>query len=235
LTTQRRDAAIAEIEGRLNSSDLEKFRHLLGHASSYLTLREDRMLVLGRSRSSMRAPVLAIGRSLCRDAGLDAPDDAFFLDFEELQAAASGGRDLRGVVAERRAADAYWRNVVPPALLGPRASKDAPPEITAIKGVPASKGAVRAVARVVFDLRDAHRLQQGEVLVTRSTAPPWTPLFAVAGAVVTDAGGLLSHCAIVAREYGIPAVVGTSVATLLIPDGAIVNVDGASGVVTVEE
>jgi pyruvate,water dikinase len=86
-----------------------------------------------------------------------------------------------------------------------------------------------------MDLTEADKLQSGEVLVCPSTAPPWTPLFAIACAVVTDSGGVLSHSAIAAREYGIPAVVGTMVGTHRIPDGATVTVDGAQGIVRIEE
>jgi pyruvate,water dikinase len=77
-------------------------------------------------------------------------------------------------------------------------------------------------------------LQPGEVLVCRATTPAWTPLFGVAGAVVTNAGGALSHTAIVAREFGIPAVLGTQNGTSFIPDGATVTVDGTAGVVTIQ-
>jgi pyruvate,water dikinase len=80
-------------------------------------------------------------------------------------------------------------------------------------------------------LKDADRLQRGDILVAETTAPPWTPLFATAAAVVTDTGAILSHCAVVAREYGIPAVVGTGVATHLIQDGQWIEVDGDSGLV----
>jgi pyruvate,water dikinase len=83
-------------------------------------------------------------------------------------------------------------------------------------------------------LTDAASLLPGEVLVCPTTAPPWTPLFATAAAVVTDTGGILSHCAVVAREYGIPAVVGTGVATQRIRTGQRVTVDGAAGTVTLE-
>ena len=69
------------------------------------------------------------------------------------------------------------------------------------------------------------------MLVTETTAPPWTPLFARAAAIVTDQGGMLSHCAVVAREYGIPAVVGTGVATSTVVDGQMVEVDGGTGIV----
>jgi pyruvate,water dikinase len=80
---------------------------------------------------------------------------------------------------------------------------------------------------------EADRLQPGDILVARTTAPPWTPLFATAAAIVTDTGGILSHSAIVAREYGIPAVVGTALATTLIQDGQTIEVDGDNGVVRV--
>ena len=87
--------------------------------------------------------------------------------------------------------------------------------------------------RVVADSSEMDRVQAGDVLVTRATTPAWTLLFASAAAVVTEGGGLLSHCAIVAREYGIPAVVGAAGAAMLIPDGAQVTVDGFEGRVTV--
>ncbi len=81
----------------------------------------------------------------------------------------------------------------------------------------------------------AHDLESGDVLVCVMTSPAWTPLFAVAGAIVTDTGGILSHPAIAAREYGIPAVVGAKRATAAIPDGALVTVDGTAGTVTILE
>jgi phosphoenolpyruvate synthase/pyruvate phosphate dikinase len=97
-----------------------------------------------------------------------------------------------------------------------------------LKGSP---GTARGRARVIRSLADAHRLGAGEVLVTETTAPPWTPLFARAAAIVTDAGGILSHCAVVAREYGVPAVVGTRTGTRAIEDGRLVEVDGTAGTV----
>ena len=104
-----------------------------------------------------------------------------------------------------------------------------------LRGTGASGGVVRGVARVIASLEDAPRLGAGEVLVCRSTAPPWTPLFAVAGAIVTNIGGVLSHSAIVAREYAIPAVVGASDATERIADGVEVTVDGDGGTVTIHD
>ncbi len=80
----------------------------------------------------------------------------------------------------------------------------------------------------------AGKLRKGDVLVAETTAPPWTPLFATASAVVTDTGGILSHCAVVAREYRIPAVVGTGRATAAICDGQILEVDGDAGLVRID-
>ena len=103
----------------------------------------------------------------------------------------------------------------------------------ALKGVAGSAGVVRGPAKVVRSLAEAARLQPGDVLVTERTLPPWTPLFGIAAAVVTDIGGVLSHCAIVAREYRIPAVVGTGRATKTFHDGQLLEVDGDAGTVRV--
>jgi pyruvate,water dikinase len=95
-----------------------------------------------------------------------------------------------------------------------------------------AKGKVTGVARVATTLDEARNVQPGEILVTITTLPPWTPLFGVVAAVVTETGGPLSHCAIVAREYGIPAVVGVPGATQRITTGQRISVDGAAGTVT---
>jgi pyruvate,water dikinase len=100
-----------------------------------------------------------------------------------------------------------------------------------IRGSRGSPGKVRGSARVIRSLAEAGKLQPRDVLVVPTTAPPWTPLFATAAAVVSDTGGILSHCAVVAREYGIPAVVGTGNATALLRDGELIEVDGDAGTV----
>jgi pyruvate,water dikinase len=103
-----------------------------------------------------------------------------------------------------------------------------------LRGMAGSKGRVTGIARVARSLDEAGALQPGEILVAVTTMPPWTPLFGIAGGVVTESGGPLSHCAIVAREYGIPAVVGTAGATRRIMTGQRITVDGSSGSVTLE-
>ena len=100
-----------------------------------------------------------------------------------------------------------------------------------IKGVAASPGKVTGAARVLHGPEDFSRMKPGDVLVAPITTPAWTPLFAMASAIVTDVGGPLSHGSIVAREYGIPAVLGTGVATRRIQNGQTITVDGSAGTV----
>ena len=159
-------------------------------------------------------------------------------------------RDWAALVSERRAERERWAAVVPPRELGtqpPQAVREnpitavffgTPPEPSqdpkVINGIGASAGTVTATVRVVRSLSEAGKLQPGDVLVCEMTMPAWTPLFASVSAVVADSGGVLSHCAIVAREYRIPCVVGTRVGTQVLKDGQRITVDGAQGVVRIE-
>ncbi len=101
-----------------------------------------------------------------------------------------------------------------------------------LKGIPASKGKVRSVARVILNEASFAKFKPGEILVVRQTSPAWTPLLAVADGVVTEIGGALSHAAIVAREYGIPAVVGVENATKIITSGQLIEIHGEKGTVS---
>lgn len=105
--------------------------------------------------------------------------------------------------------------------------------INQIKGIPASPGTFKGETCLVKSLQDFSKFGSGMVLVSETTNPVWTPLICAAGAVVTDLGGSLSHAAIVSREYRIPAVVGTKVATRILKDGDLVEVDGSEGLVTI--
>ncbi|MCB8946155.1 MAG: hypothetical protein H6658_20615, partial [Ardenticatenaceae bacterium] len=102
-----------------------------------------------------------------------------------------------------------------------------------VRGQAASAGVRQGRARLIHTLADAGKLQPGEVLITKAATPPWTPLFGVATAVVTDTGGILSHCAVIAREYGIPAVVGTGQATHIFRTGQLLEVNGTTGTVRI--
>jgi pyruvate,water dikinase len=129
-----------------------------------------------------------------------------------------------------RAIVAYLRGIQ--AL--PEHEAETGPSTCMVQGIPAVAGRHRGVARVIRDEGEFNRLGVGEVLVCPMTSPAWSILFERAGALVTDYGGVLSHPAVLAREYGIPAVVATRDGTRRIPDGAIVLVDGTAGIVTVE-
>ena len=98
-----------------------------------------------------------------------------------------------------------------------------------LRGSAGSRGRAEGVARVVHSVDELHLCSPGEILVCRSTTPPWTPVFASIAALVTDTGGVLAHGAIVAREYAIPAVMGTKIGTAVITDGQRITVDGDTG------
>lgn len=203
----------------------------------------------------VRAVLLEFGRRLAASGTIAARDDVFFLNGDEIKdaIAAATPPDLKSVVAERTAEMEQWDKVQPPPMIGtdygpppdnpvtraigrffggpPPAADPERPDV--IKGNAGSPGSITGIARVIIKLSDAGRLNRGEILVTATTSPPWTPLFATAGGIVTDTGGPLSHCAIVAREYGLPAVVGTGMATGVIQDGQQIEVNGDSGEVRI--
>jgi pyruvate,water dikinase len=188
------------------------------------------VLVLARAR----ALLLGIGEDLARSGPLESAEDIFFVSLPEAWSALAG-RDLRSVVSERRAT--YERELdrrhVPRILLSDGTEPAAEEMVAAdgaLRGTPASPGTVRAKARVILDPTGA-RLEPGEILVAPSTDPGWTPLFLTAGGLVMEMGGAMSHGAVVAREYGIPAVVGVPEATERIATGERITVDGAAGTI----
>ena len=149
------------------------------------------------------------------------------------------GDSLRDRVCERRQEHAFWSTKQPPDTIGAvpleGGTVKTPPDQSLIYGSAASRGVYTGRARVIHAADEGVRLQRGEVLVCETASPSWTPLFAIAGAVVTDGGSALGHAAITAREYGVPCVVATRVATRLIRDGTLVTVDGGAGTVTRRE
>jgi pyruvate,water dikinase len=183
-----------------------------------------------------RRELLAIGVELAAAGRLVQAPDVFFLDLGEVRAALMG-RDLRDVVAGRRADHdrEMGRRHVPRVLLSdgtePEARAGVPPAADgALVGIAASSGSATGPARVVLEPTGAH-LAPGEILVAPSTDPGWTPLFLTAGGLVMEMGGANSHGAVVAREYGIPAVVGVPDATTEITTGEQLTVDGTRGLV----
>jgi len=230
-----------------------QFEHLLQAAQAGAILHEDHGYYIDwQGAYWVRMVLLECGRRLAAGGVIANPDDVFLLTFAEARdaLAALPGGDRQALVTERQAEMARFRGVQPPPALGtppPGAPPDNPmmratqrffggPPPTAqepgtVRGNAGSPGKVTGRAVVIRSLAEAGRLRQGDILVAETTAPPWTPLFVTAGAIVTDTGGILSHSAVVAREYRIPAVVGTGTATRLIRDGQLVEVDGDAGLV----
>ena len=204
----------------------------LREAQELLPVREDHNTLCDqRLGAASRYRWLSIGRLLLERGLAEDAGDVFYFTLDELREALEGGTTPgSGTIEERRREQAAYRAAQPPPVLGrPLASEKG--EAGILQGTGASPGVYRGRARVIRSLAEAGRLGDGEILVCGVTAPTWTPYFAVAGAVVTDAGGALSHTAVVAREYGIPAVVGTRTGTRTVPDGGLIEVDGSEGVV----
>ncbi len=218
--------AIERVSARLPGRARRRWRKTVDALRPMHVAREatvywiEEFLVLARMASDeVAARLVARGQ-------LDQPADIRFCYLDEVtRALENADHVLTGTVARRRrrrgAAEAIWWD------RGGQAD-----DADGWKGVPASGGRATGTARIVHGPADFGRLQPGDVLVCPYTDPTWTPLFSVATAVVADTGGPLSHAAIVAREYAIPAVLGVQHATATIPDGATITVDGTAGTIT---
>ncbi|HVD52375.1 MAG TPA: PEP/pyruvate-binding domain-containing protein, partial [Candidatus Udaeobacter sp.] len=231
------EAMIKTLASRLHGPRRIVLRFLLGRVRLLSGLREQPKFQIMRVFALGHALIAPVGAELADRGLLDTADDVFFLTLPDLRRAIAG-EDLRSVVKERR--EVYRREQgrrhIPRVLLSD--GTDAETELPAatdggIRGTPASPGIARGIARVILSPVGA-RLEPGEVLVAPSTDPGWTPLFLTAGALVMEMGGMMSHGAVVAREYGIPAVVGVPDATGRIATGEHVTVDGSAGTVAKE-
>ncbi len=167
---------------------------------------------------------------------IDQSDDIFYLTFQELHDGVRTNRVDRELIGRRRAEFHSFRKLTPPRVMtsdgevvtGTYRREDVP--AAALPGLPVSAGAVEGRARMILDMARAE-VEPGDILVTAYTDPSWTPLFVAIGGLVTEAGGLMTHGAVIAREYGLPAVVGVEGATRLIRDGQRIRVDGTQGYV----
>jgi phosphohistidine swiveling domain-containing protein len=210
-------------------------RFALGRVRELVGMRETHKDYLVRVLAHVREQLRAVGAELADRRLLAEAEDVFFLDLVQTRAALAGA-DFRAVVAQRREdyEGELRRRQVPRVMLSDGTQTEAlaspghEPAEGQLAGTPASAGTVTAVARVVLDPVGAY-LEPGEILVAPSTDPGWTPLFLTASGLVMEMGGSNSHGAVVAREYGIPAVVGVPDATLRIATGQRITVVGATG------
>jgi pyruvate,water dikinase len=263
LSAARREDQTNQAITRLGPKRRAAFLRLLRWAQRAAPIREDALADVGLAWPLLRRMLLELGQRLVDSAVIAEPADVFWLRRQELQSAVEFGlaapdspaaaaitgaaRPVRADAVEAR--KMLWRGqakAAAPQLLPesrwmerafgkmmPAGSQDQLGDI--IKGVGASAGRVTAPARVLRGPQDFALMEPGDVLVARITTPAWTSLFAMASAVVTDVGGPLSHSSIVAREYGIPAVLGTGVATQRLASGQRIRVDGDAGTVTIAD
>jgi pyruvate,water dikinase len=201
-----------------------------------MALRESPKFFIVRLMGIIRKELLASGEEFAHEGVIENPQDLFFLHFSELQALANHEvRDWRALIAERRSLYEHEnrRKQIPRVLVsdgrafyeGLGAESDIGNLIT---GSPVSPGVAEGIVHVILDPRGAH-LSPGEILVCPGTDPAWTPLFMVAGGLITEVGGMMTHGSVVAREFGIPAVVGVHRATTRLQDGQRIRIDGTAG------
>jgi pyruvate,water dikinase len=250
------DAAAEEILQGLEGEALEEMRAANEINLKMAPLTPDHHFYIDQGANAhVRLVLIALGEKLVEIGVLDAPDDVIYFRYNELRAFIGNptGIDGRAIVAaaraNRAAADAIqprdWVGTVTATQLAfpylnlwgfpDKFNRSSEVEVGKVKGIAGSPGVVEGVARVVMSEAQFDSLQVGEILVCQMTNPAWQVLYGKIIAVVTDAGGTVSHPAVLAREYGIPAVVGTSGGTVRIRTGDRIRVDGNTGVVEILE
>jgi phosphohistidine swiveling domain-containing protein len=247
-----RDTLVEETARSLDPVRRKLFRVLLGWAQRFGPDREQALFYMGAGWPTLRRLALELGRRLSESGSLLAAEDIFFLETSEIEAAItardSGRTRLANLAHERRELREARKRLHPPPVVPPdykvrfgpfdmsafETQRRNIPEGTTLRGFAVSPGRVSAPASVIRSPADFSRMEPGTVLVCPTTTPAWTPLFSQARGLVTDVGGVLAHGSIVAREYGIPAVLGTGQASHRIHHGQHITVDGNQGLVLLE-
>jgi len=247
-SAERREQAVSAIQKRLKGLRLRWFNKYLASAQKYAPLREDGLAEIGLSYPLIRQMLRDLGSRFVQHRVIDNANDVFWLTQDEVLATATtmdiglSVETLAGKISQRKAEHKAAMRINPPMalpqmkvlgfdLMSLKDKRGRRNRGNMIKGVAASPGVASGVARILHGPEDFGLMKPGDVLVAPITTPAWTPLFAMASAIVTDVGGPLSHGSIVAREYGIPAVLGTGNATRRIQEGQSIIVDGGAGMV----
>ncbi len=240
----RRIETVRRAENLLAGSPrrLRRFRRLLAEAQHVVPVREEQLSLLSLPWPVMRRAVERLGEALVGSGSIESVDDVFHLTRSEVVDLLERPQSMAGQVRSRREEREQARKLAAPIWVGkiPPIAKVAfsysnrvmgavRSDSAIVHGVPASPGRATGPVRVIRESSQFGEFQQGEVLVAPLTAPAWTELFDRASAVVTDVGSALAHASIIAREYGIPAVVGCGDATSRLRNGQVVTVDGSSG------
>lgn len=244
MRAERARKALAALAAHLPCRHFARLGKAIAQVDKFTVWREAGKACSLQTYDAMRATVRRIGAVLQQSGHLANANDAFYFTVKELSAAPFDGMDATAMW--RRARRTFNATLeIPDAFIGPpiaRAKRihahgdvigeQMTPGET-LHGIGVSPGVVEATARVVYDSGGAQHLRAGEILVCVVTDPAWAALFARAGGVVTDIGGMLSHGAVVARELNLPCVVNSRGGTRRIPDGARIRIDGTSGEVTI--
>jgi phosphohistidine swiveling domain-containing protein len=221
---------------------LAEFERLLGLARKIGPITETHNYWIDRmAQARLRTFAIRVGARLAREGVIERPHDVLYLRRAEVPGLIRSAQDRRLVVAERKAEHEHWRAIDPPSRIG-KPSDESPSgrfggerfakeDDAIVRGTGASAGTVRGPARVVLGPKDFERVRPGDIIVAPSSNPSWVPLFTIAGGLVTNTGGVLCHAAVVAREFALPAVVGTGDATTRIADGQMLELDGTTGFV----
>lgn len=248
--SEQRNLAYETTFTRLKGLRRSIFQRLVSWAQKSAPLREDGLADIGLGWPMVRKMLMELGKRMTEKGSLAEAEDIFWLHEDEVEGAIAGleheiepAAQFQVVLQQRKAARQAEKRTTPPPVL-PRHSKLMGLNLERwtplqtgdidqmIHGIGTSPGLVTAPASVLKGPEDFGRMSQGKVLVAAITTPAWTPLFALAEGVVTDIGGPLSHCSSVAREYGIPAVLGTGIATKRIQTGQTIAVDGDQGIIS---
>ena len=246
--TRKREAAFEEIEDVLSGLTYWQFRYRIWHANRYYPYREELLFPLGSAWPVLRPLAAEFGRRMVDGGTFDLADDTYYLKMAELKACAEARKQRKALpewgqlAAERRELrEARKRlrapSAIPPEIIGHPSIGEVQtvndPSSDTISGIPVSPGSVTASASLINSPAEFDQMKPGSILVCPMTTPAWTQLFAHATGLVTDIGGILGHGSIVAREFGIPAVVGTGIGTERIQHGQQISADGDAGIVTV--
>jgi pyruvate,water dikinase len=246
-------AASAEMLKGLKGEALEKMKAANDINLKMAPLTPDHHFYIDQGTNQhVRVVLICIGKKLVAEGVLDQPDDIIFLKYNELRYLLGDlkGYDARSIVKKRREERKQSYKLRPADFIGtatesqlafpylnlwgfPEKLTRAKAEKGQVTGLAASPGVIEGIAKVVMSIDEFDEVNPGDIMVCQMTNPAWTPLFAVIAGIVTDAGGVVSHPAVMAREFGIPAVIGTSVATLKIKTGDRIRVDGTKGLVEI--
>ena len=219
------------------------FSAILGMARTYIGFRENQRFNLDRWITRNRRVFLEIGRRFVENNYLENPSHMFFLRRKEVRTAVKAGADspnaehFRELARSRFDEFLKYENTLPPKfMIGSREFDDPLPDSAAgYIGIPASQGMITGQVRILETIEDIPTVKAGDILIVSRTDPGWTPVFSKIGGLITESGGVLSHGAVVSREFGIPAVTNIRNACQIFKTGQRVTLDGNQGVVILQD